>query len=135
MSAEAENENEEEQNATPSELDDPELLEEMYHGDGMTQQEIAAEYDVTASTVSHYMQKHGVESRTSRVTDDRLDDPEWLEEQYVANDMTMQEFADEVGCSDGTVMRRIHEFDIPVGSGSDEPDADADADADADESE
>jgi DNA-directed RNA polymerase specialized sigma24 family protein len=97
--------NEEEERAESSPLDDADYLEAAYHGDelvegGATQAEIGEE--------------HGITTRANSVSDERLEDPEWLEEQYVDEEKTMQEIADEVGCSDGTVMRRLHKFDIEV---------------------
>jgi transcriptional regulator with XRE-family HTH domain len=104
-----------------SPLDDAEHLEELYHGEGLTQAEIGERYGVTSSTVSHYMKKHDVSTRANVIDDERLEDPEWLANAYLGEEdggegeeMTMQDIADEVGCSDGTVMRRLHKFDIPV---------------------
>jgi transposase-like protein len=92
-----------------SPLDDEGHLEELYHDQGLTQSEIAEEYGVTASTVSHYMSKHGVGTRAHAVDDERLTDPGWLREQYIEEGRTMQDIAEDIGCSDGTVMRRVHE--------------------------
>jgi len=107
-------------------LDDPEYLEAVYNGDelvegGATQAQIGEEHGVTSSTVSHYMKKHGIETRANTITDERLEDEEWLRNAYLGEEdggegdrMTMQDIADEIGCSDGTVMRRLHKFEIPV---------------------
>jgi len=92
-----------------SPLDDERHLEKLYHDQGLTQSEIAEEYGVTASTVSHYMSKHGVGTRAHAVDDERLADPDWLREQYIEEGRTMEDIAEDVGCSDGTVMRRVHE--------------------------
>jgi len=97
-------------------LDDPEYLREEYFeggpdGEGRTQADIGEEHGVTSSTVSHYMKKHGIETRANVVTDERLDDEDWLREQYEDEELTMQEIADIVGCSDGTVMRRLHQIE------------------------
>lgn len=100
-------------------LDDPEKLKELYHDEEMTQAEIAEDYDTTSSTVSHYMTKHDIETRGADSVDERADDPEWLEDAYWGDTVTeggatMQEIANELECSDGTVMRRLHEHDIDV---------------------
>lgn len=111
-------------------FDDEEYLREQYHGEGKTQSEIAEEHGITASTVSHYMKKYGIETRGHQVTDERLDDPEWLGKKYIDEDLTMQEIAEEVGCSDGTVMRRLRKHGV-----IDAPDKDdeADGETEADE--
>jgi len=127
--------NEEEEQTESSPLDDAEYLEAAYHGDelvegGATQAEIGEEHGVTSSTVSHYMKKHDITTRANSVSDERLEDAEWLEEQYVDEEKTMQEIADEVGCSDGTVMRRLHKFDIEVrrsATGGDDEEEEAEA--------
>jgi len=111
----AEETEEEEQNENP--LDNAEYLREQYHGESKTQAEIAEDHGVTSSTVSHYMSKHGVETRGTQVIDERLEDAEWLEAAYhgdglVEGGATMQEIADEVGCSDGTVMRRLRQHGV-----------------------
>lgn len=135
-------ETEEQESVNP--LDDEELLREEYEENGLTQAEIGEKYGgVTASTVSHYMKKHGIETNQTRVTDERLDDPEWLREKYEDEEWTMQEIADEVGCSDGTVMRRLHDVeDIEIrrsrgaageAEEAEEEDDEAEADADSDE--
>jgi DNA-binding transcriptional regulator LsrR (DeoR family) len=121
--AENDTEEEEEQEGTQSPLDDEELLNELYHEEGLTQAEIGEKFDVTASTVSHYMKKHEIKTSAHRVTDERLEDPEWLEEKYIEEDMTMQAIADIVGCSDGTVMRRLRKHGI-IEEPSDEEDED-----------
>ena len=128
-------------------LDDPEYLTKEYFGeeDGgegepRTQADIGEEHGVTASTVSHYMKKHGIKTRANVVSDERLEDEEWLRAHYLGEDdadeggegeeMTMQEIADEIGCSDGTVMRRLHKFEIPVrrsATASDEDEEEAEA--------
>ena len=133
---EAEEKQEEERSGSP--LDDHDYLVELYHEQDLTQAQIAEEHDVTSSTVSHYMNKHGIETRAHVVDDDRLEDADWLREQYIEQERTMQEIADEVGCSDGTVMRRIHkhlsEDELAersgTRSGGDEDDGEDEAEAD-----
>ena len=116
-----------------SPLDDADYLEAAYHGDelvegGATQAEIGEEHGVTSSTVSHYMKKHEITTRANSVSDERLEDAEWLENAVDEEDVTIQDISDEVGCSDGTVMRRLHKFDIEVRrSAADENEEEAEA--------
>lgn len=117
----------EEQETQPSPLNDPEFLREKYHAEELTQEEIGQLDEVvehhggavTSSTVSHYMNKHDVETRANVIEDDRLDDEEWLQAAYEGeveglgdeDGATMQQIADEIGCSDGTIMRRLHQIE------------------------
>lgn len=108
-----------EEQDTQNPLDNPELLKELYHDEEMTQAEIADDFDTSTSTVSHYMSKHGVETRGADSVDERADDPEWLDNAYWGDAVTeggatMQEIANELECSDGTVMRRLHEYKIDI---------------------
>jgi DNA-directed RNA polymerase specialized sigma24 family protein len=125
-------EEEEPEETETSPLDDEETLVELYHEEGLTQAEIGERHGVSSSTVSHYMKKHGVETRANVVDDERLEDPEWLEEKYVGEGLTMQEIADEVGVSDGTVMRRLHKHGIETSRGAAEPDEDEGGEPEAD---
>lgn len=127
---EAQEEQAEEEAENKSPLDDAEHLNELYHEQELTQSEIGEKYGVSASTVSHYMKKHEVPTRGRRVLDDRLEDADWLYEQYVEEDLTMQQIADEVGCSDGTVMRRLRKHGI-----IEEPSHDEDEEVEEEETE
>jgi transposase-like protein len=132
----AEPEDDEEEEKT-SPLDDPEYLREQYHEKGRTQADIGDEHGVTSSTVSHYMKKYDIETRGNAVTDERLDDPEWLREAYEGDAVaeggaTMQQIADELGCSDGTVMRRLHQIDdLEIRRSASESDDEEDDEAEA----
>lgn len=126
-------ESEEEQK---SPLDDKEYLQELYHEQDLTQAEIGEKHGVTASTVSHYMKKHEIKTRATQVTDERLDDPEWLRNEYLSEEdggkgesRTMMDIAEEVGCSDGTVMRRLRKHGI-IEEPSDDEEAEEEADDD-----
>lgn len=42
---------------------DPDWLEQKYHGEGLTQREIAEDCGVASSTIRKYMQRFGIETR------------------------------------------------------------------------
>lgn len=44
----------------------PDVLREMYHDRGLTQEQIAAELDVARSTVIDWMRRYGIESGYNR---------------------------------------------------------------------
>jgi len=82
----------------------------MYHDDGMTQSEIADEFDVSATTVGRWMDHYGVEARAdaARDYDDRpWDDGALLRAMYHDDGMTQSEIADEFGCSVSTITRAM----------------------------
>jgi DNA-binding transcriptional regulator LsrR (DeoR family) len=39
-----------------------------------------------------------------------LDDPAWLAEKYVADDLTTRQIAEQLGCGDATVKRAVREL-------------------------
>lgn len=53
--------------------------------------------------------------------DDRIDDPEWLEEAHIEDRMTRQDIAEECDCSTSTVTRRFNKFNIDSISGQRAP--------------
>jgi len=42
-----------------------EILEHLYHGERLSQQEIAQRYDVTQPTISRWIQYHGLQRRST----------------------------------------------------------------------
>lgn len=95
-------------------LDDPERLEEWYLGLGWSMADIAEECTVTEKTVLRRLREFGIETRRPAHdgADPRLSDEEWLAERYEDDEMTMEEIADELGCSQDAVGYRLHSFGI-----------------------
>lgn len=111
--AESEAESTDEEESSGSLLTREELV--TAHEDmGKSFTEIAEELDVTPSTISYYAKKYGIESTSQHQSYEgtKVDDPEWLQEQYHDNELSMQEVGDLVGASDGTVMRYMQKHDI-----------------------
>ena len=118
-------EEESEEQSSRSLLTRDELLE-LYEDEGMSFTEIAHHYDVTPSTISYYARKYNIETSHNRTSFEgsELDSEEYLQEKYWDEEMTMQEIADEFGCSDGTVMRYMRKYEITPrrqGSSDSEP--------------
>lgn len=98
-------------------LADEEWLRKQYCENGLGQREIAELADVSKQAVSTWMNKHGIDRRsTGRQADgdtEPLKDEEWLREQYCENELSQREIADKLGVSAVTVgnwMRR-HEIE------------------------
>jgi len=100
--------------ASDREWTDPIVLRHLYHTLDWTQERIAEVHRATASTVSYHFDRAGIETNHVAYAHDLPDDPEVLREKYHDEGMTMAEIGEEFGCSDGTVMRRLHEHGIEV---------------------
>lgn len=72
--------------------------------------EIAEKCDVTPSTITTWARRHGLPHFSEARP---YNDPEVLRGLYWGEKMTLQEVADEVGCTDGWVGQKMEEFDIP----------------------
>lgn len=53
-----------------------------------------------------------------RLNDDRLEDPDWLYEKYVIENLDAYEIGDIIGCAHTTVLKRLREHDIRVQNAS-----------------
>lgn len=90
-------------------LEDPDWLRERYFDDGWDQSDIAEECGCHTSTVSNWFTRHGIEDQRSgsKLPDERLDDPQWLREQYVQQEKGMIAIAEECGCGPSTVRNHL----------------------------
>lgn len=100
---------------------DKDTLGGLYHGEQMTAAEIGEKFGVTQATITRWLKKNGIETRTSqesrelRGTQYTPDpegphgDPEWLREKYIGEGMTLTEMAEEAGVAHESVI--IHHMD------------------------
>lgn len=89
-------------------------LVQKYHEEGLSQYEIADLCDASQGTVWYWMRKHGVESETpDEPVSEKYKDREWLYEQYVDEERTNKDIAEECGVSDSTICRWKQKLDIP----------------------
>lgn len=101
---------------------DKETLERLYHGEGMTQTEVADELGCTKNTIINWMEKHGV--RTMDVGGGDPDAPhkdeDTLRWMYEDQRMNTYEMADELGPDASTLRYWMDKFGIervPMGPG------------------
>lgn len=99
-------------------VDDPDELRRLYWGEGMYQQEIADELDCSRALIVKRMQEFDIESRPRGQQTEGdlslLNDPDWLREKYIDEDLDGNEIAEIIGCTGGGVRKRLHKYDIPV---------------------
>ena len=82
-------------------LTDADWLREQYVEQRRNTHEIADVCGCARSTVSRWLNKHDIETRTTKnpVTDHRLGDADWLREQHVEQRRSAPDIAEECGCS------------------------------------
>lgn len=84
---------------------DEEHLRELYHGRGMTIQEIADVLDTSYPTVHKWLDKFDIERESfgEHQTPEILKDADWLRKQHHDLGRSMTDIAEEVGCSQSAV--------------------------------
>jgi DNA-binding CsgD family transcriptional regulator len=103
-----------------------EWLREQYVEREKTTHEIADMIDCGHSTVSNYLNKHNIETRTGGPSQsDKVKREEWLREKYVEQGKSTLEIADMADCSDSTVHSHLDKHGIETRSrglsGADHP--------------
>ena len=89
---------------------DEELLRELYHEQELTGAEIGERLGVAQCTVSKWLLRHNIETRTAGGTQtdgdtDKLRDAEWLRTAYTDDGRSMDDIAAELGVSQRSVWR------------------------------
>jgi transposase len=103
--------------STPKKYYDKSWLREQYQDNGLTCQEIAERCGCSKMTISKWLARHDIDTRSrGDLTDRRLNDPEWLREQYHEKGLSTLDIADECGCSSETVRNRLHRHGIDTRS-------------------
>lgn len=113
------------QYSDPKAYQDKETLERLYHDEGLTAQEIANRLDTSQATISRWMDRNGIETKTpaekreERGTHHRPTkegphtDEEWLRECYFEKKMSLEEMADEAGLESGvSIMKQMDRYGI-----------------------
>lgn len=95
---------------------DEDWLREKYHGEQMTMRDIGDLCGVTTTTISDWMDRHGIEKRDrsgAQLPDGKHTDREWLAEQYHGKGRPLKEIADECDVNPVTIMNWMDKYDIP----------------------
>jgi len=92
----------------------PDLLHKAYVEHEMSMREIADHLDCMPKTVQTHLKKNNIERRRcGRQTEyEKLEDKEWLKEQYYQKGRTCKEIADELGTYSGRVSQWLKKHDI-----------------------
>lgn len=98
-----------------SEYKDKDVLKRLYHDERMTQKEIGEKFGVSQGTIAYYINKYDIKTRgPSGLWDDEKpwEEEERLRELYHEKRMSTWEIADELDCSQKTVMRAMDELGV-----------------------
>lgn len=91
-------------------------LQEKYHGERKTMQEIGDLCGVTKTTIGEWMDRHGIKKRDRReaqLPEGKHTNREWLAEQYHGKKRTLSDMADECDVNPVTIMNWMDRYDIP----------------------
>lgn len=102
---------------------DKEWLVERYKGREMGVVEIAELCGCSQSTISYWLDKHGIDTRDvgGYEKDTKHRDKQYLKEKYVEEGLTTYEIAEECGCVDATVLRWLKKYGIETREGGADP--------------
>ena len=95
---------------------DESWLREKYHGEELTLREIGDLCGVTGTTISDWMDRHGIERRDRRQAqraNGRHTEREWLAEQYHGKGRSLKDIANECDVNPVTIMNWMERHDIP----------------------
>jgi len=93
-------------------LKDAEWLRKQYIELGKQLRDIAAECGCCKTTVRNWFKAHRIERRSGRLSDPRLEDGDWLRQQFREKDRTLSEIAEKCDCSEFTVKRWLNRHGI-----------------------
>lgn len=104
---------------------DEETLRRLYHEEGLRTTDIAGKFDVSQSTISTWLDRHDIDTRSSAESremhgthhrptkDGPHTDEDWLREKYHGEKLTLEQMADEAGLeSEVSIMRWMDRFGI-----------------------
>ncbi|SEO70582.1 hypothetical protein SAMN05216388_101756 [Halorientalis persicus] len=82
--------------------------------------EIAEQCGVSSHTISDWLDRHGIETRSRAesqcgvVQYEELGDEEWLRTQYIDRKRDSADIAEEIGCASNSVRHALKRYDIPM---------------------
>jgi len=94
---------------------DAELLEELYVDQGLSQPQISERFGCTSSTVSRWLDNHGIDR------DRPWRDADLLREKYHDEGMSAPEIAEEIDCNSSTVLNWMDKLGVERRTAADRP--------------
>lgn len=92
---------------------DAAVLRFLHHDQGLTLKQMGEQLGRHSETVRNWMEKHDIQRQSANR--EQYDIPETeLRRMYEDEKMSAKECASEFGCSMGTVLRRLREYEIPI---------------------
>lgn len=93
---------------------DAETLTEMYVEEGMTQKEIADEFDCSRAAIGKWMRRNNIPTREGGNPPEKTPwrDAELLREWYVEKGLSQREIAEAWGCSQKNIYKWLHRHGI-----------------------
>ncbi len=92
---------------------DEDTLRELYHDKGLNHREIADELDCARRTITKWADKHGIETRPDTENPDRpWEDEDKLREEYIGDQKSQSQIAEEWDCDDTTIGRWLERHGI-----------------------
>lgn len=95
---------------------DGDMLDRLYWGEGMTQQEIGEQLGCTRKTIRRWMRENNIESRQS--AQKPYQDEEKLRELYHEKEMSTHEIGDIYCVSSGTIHQQMQRYGVELRSKS-----------------
>lgn len=100
-------------------LKDKQWLKQMYWGKDLSSLQIADQLDLSDDAVRQWMDRHSIEKRTRREasTDgdlDKLDDVDWMCDQYTEERRSTHAIAEDIGVAQQTVSAKLREYGVEM---------------------
>jgi transposase-like protein len=102
-------------------LQDRDWLEQEYVEHGRTTYDIAEEIGCDPQVVGGWLRRHDIQARSAAETQlkhPKLQDRDWLEQEYVERGRTTSDIAEGIGCHPASVGRWLHRHGIPARTSS-----------------
>jgi len=91
---------------------DAEVLKNLYWDEGMSYSEMSSELGCSESTLSRWMSRHGIETRSDFETGGKWTDKQVLEELYNGKGLSLSDMSEKLGCSESTIGRWMDKYEI-----------------------
>ena len=96
---------------------DEEWLRREYVDKRRSTPDIGKECGVTATTISDWLKRHGIKTRSqseAQRSQGKHTNKEWLRDQYIENERSMADIGGECGVTAATVLKYLRKYNIPT---------------------